>query len=345
MGSECRVSSGGAEADFLVARGGSADGAGRQAGTPVLRGCGERSGGLGCAAMDSVTIFSPAKINLSLAITGRRADGFHELVSVVSQLAFGDTLRAERSAEGAGATLVCDTEGVPLDGTNLILKAAAKFAEATGWRGGVRFSLEKRIPIGAGLGGGSSNAVAALRALERLSGIELDAARRLELAAALGSDCPLFWHDAPVVMRGRGERIAALPSGVAARLHGRRVLVFKPDFGVATAWAYQALAARPDWYADAAAEESRLSAWIADAAAPAETLLANTLERPVFAKWVALPAMLAWLRERHGVTARMSGSGSACFVLLGADANESEAIASIREGWGRSAFVQATTLA
>jgi 4-diphosphocytidyl-2C-methyl-D-erythritol kinase len=295
--------------------------------------------------MDSVTIFSPAKINLSLAITGRRADGFHELVSVVAQLGFGDTLRAERADEGAGATLSCDAPGVPTDGTNLILRAAEKFAEATGWRGGVRFSLEKRIPVGAGLGGGSSNAVAALRTLERLSGIALDAARRLEIAAALGSDCPLFWHDAPVVMRGRGERIEVLPAGAAARLRGRRVLVFKPDFGVATAWAYQALAARPEWYADAAAEEARLAAWIADAAAPAESLLANTLERPVFDKWIALPALLARLRERHGVEARMSGSGSACFAFLAADANVAEATATIRAAWGETAFVQATALA
>lgn len=308
---------------------------------------GFRAGGerLGCAAMDSVTIFSPAKINLSLAITGRRADGFHELVSVVAQLGFGDTLKAERAEDGACATLACDVSGVPTDGSNLILRAAAKFAEATGWRGGVKFSLEKRIPVGAGLGGGSSNAVAALRALERLSGVALDASRRLELAAALGSDCPLFWHDAPVVMRGRGERIEPMAGGAAGRLRGRRVLVFKPDFGVATAWAYQALAARPKWYADAAAEEARLAAWLADAAAPAEALLANTLERPVFAKWVALPALLAWLRERHDISARMSGSGSACFALLDDKADESAAVETIRSAWGETAFVQATTLA
>lgn len=295
--------------------------------------------------MDSVTIFSPAKINLSLAITGRRSDGFHELVSVVSRLDFGDTLRAERAADGAEPTLVCGAEGVPTDGTNLVLRAAARFAEATGWRGGVRFFLDKKIPVGAGLGGGSSNAVAALRALERLGGIELGAARRVEIAAELGSDCPLFWHEAPVVMRGRGERIEVLPEGVAARLRGRSVLVFKPDFGVATAWAYQALAARPERYADAAAEEARLAAWMADAAAPAEALLTNTLERPVFDKWVALPTLLGWLRERHGVTARMSGSGSACFALLAADANVAELIATIRAAWGETAFVQATTLA
>lgn len=294
--------------------------------------------------MDSVTIFSPAKINLSLAITGRRADGFHELVSVVSQLRFGDTLRAAKAEAGAGFTLRCDRPDVPTDGTNLILRAAKKFSEATGWRGDAEFVLEKRIPVGAGLGGGSSNAVAALRALERLSGVALAPGLRDGIAAELGSDCPLFWRERPVVMRGRGEVIEELPAA-ASRLSGRRVLVFKPDFGVATAWAYQALAARPEWYADAAASEAALAAWRADESAPAEALLANTLERPVFAKWAALPALLAWLRERHGVVARMSGSGSSCFALLAAKQDEAPLIATIRDAWGAGAFVQATELA
>ncbi|MCX6937053.1 MAG: 4-(cytidine 5'-diphospho)-2-C-methyl-D-erythritol kinase [Verrucomicrobia bacterium] len=295
--------------------------------------------------MHTVTLFSPAKLNLSLAITGRRADGFHELISVTSQLAFGDTLRATRGEDGAGFVLRCDAPGVPVDGTNLVLKAAAAFAAETGWRGGVAFDLEKRTPAGAGLGGGSSNAVAALRALEALSGVTLEAERRVALAARLGSDCALFWHDRPGVRRGRGEFIEALGEAQAARLRGRRVLIFKPHFGVATAWAYQALAARPEWYADAVAEEARLAGWLADGAAPLERLLGNTLERPVFAKWVALPAMLAWLRERHGLEARMSGSGSACFAILPDEADVAAITVTIREGWGAEVFVQATELA
>jgi 4-diphosphocytidyl-2-C-methyl-D-erythritol kinase len=294
----------------------------------------------------AVAVFSPAKINLSLAITGRRADGFHELVSVVAPLAFGDTLHAELvSPEGGGFSLACAAEGVPIDGTNLVLRAAAKFAEAAGWRGGVRFTLEKRIPVGAGLGGGSSNAVAALLALARLSGLALPHATLDEIAAGLGSDCPLFLRAAPVLMRGRGERVEPLPPAAAARLRGRRVLVFKPGFGVSTPWAYQALAARPEWYADAAAHEAALAAWLADPAAPAEHLLVNTLERPVFAKWPALPVLLAWLRERHGVEARMSGSGSACFALLAPDRDAAPLLATIREAWGAEAFAETTTLA
>lgn len=303
------------------------------------------AGSVWVGGVHTVTFFSPAKLNLSLAITGRRADGFHELISVTSQVAFGDTLRATRGEDGAGFVLRCDAPGVPVDGTNLVLKAAAAFAAETGWRGGVAFELEKRTPAGAGLGGGSSNAVAALRALEALSGVTLAEERRVGLAAGLGSDCPLFWHERPVVMRGRGEFIEPLDEAAGARLRGRRVLIFKPDFGVATAWAYQALAARPEWYADAVVEEARLAKWLADGAAPLGQLLGNTLERPVFAKWVALPTMLVWLKERHGLEARMSGSGSACFALLEAGAEVGAIMATIREGWGAEVFVQATELA
>lgn len=294
--------------------------------------------------METVSIPCPAKVNLSLAITGRRADGFHELVSVVAQLAFGDTLHARRVADGQGFSLTCEVAEVPVDESNLVLRAARLFAAATGWGGGVEFFLEKRIPMGAGLGGGSSNAVAALRALERLSGRELGATRRDALAAELGSDCPLFWREVPVVMRGRGERVEVLAEGAEARLRGRRLVVFKPGFGVATAWAYQALAATPGAYADGAAEEARLAAWMADDGAKAEGVLLNTMERPVFAKWIALPAMLAWLRERHGLEARMSGSGSACFAFLPEGTDLAAVTQTVREGWGEEAFVQATQL-
>lgn len=301
--------------------------------------------------METVTIFSPAKVNLSLAITGRRADGFHELVSVVAPLKFGDTLtvsRAEAAATGPGGgatTLSCDMPDVPVDATNLVLRAAAGFAEATGWREPVRFTLTKRIPMGAGLGGGSSNAVAALRGLEAVSGRVLGEARRLKLAAALGSDCPLFLRERALVMRGRGERLDELPEGAARRLRGLAVLVFKPGFGVATAGAFRDLAARPEWYADAATEEARLAAWMADDEASPARLLLNTLERPVFEKWRALPTMLEWLRARHGLEARMSGSGSACFAIVDGGVDIDAVRRTIREGWGEGAFVQATELA
>jgi len=296
-----------------------------------------------------VSLFSPAKLNLFLAVTGRRADGFHDLVSVAAPLDFGDQLAAEAREPMAGNgrhfSLACDQPEVPVDGSNLVLKAAAAFVAATGWPGGVDFKLTKRIPVGAGAGGGSSNAVAALRALNQLSGGVLAEDKLAAIAASLGSDCALFLHGAPVVMRGRGERIEALPASAAARLRGRRVLLFKPSFGISTPWAYGRMAAEaPAHYQPAADAEARLGAWLGGGA-PAEGLLANNMEGVAFAKYMALPVLLAKLQREFGVTARMSGSGSACFAVLRDDNATAPLVAAIRAAWGPRCLLQEARLA
>ena len=311
-----------------------------------------------------VTVFSPAKINLFLAVTGRRADGYHDLVSVTAPLDFGDELVAEdggrrtedggRRTEDGGLsfakamkdksesrqfTLECDNPEVPVDGSNLVLKAAEAFAAATGWETPVHFRLTKRIPLGAGLGGGSSNAVAALRALNQLSGGRLTDEKLAGVAAALGSDCALFLKNAPVVMRGRGEHIAELPQAAARRVRGRRVLVFKPGFAISTPWAYQRMIARGADYIPSAEAEAKLAAWLAGDA-PAEELLFNNMEGAAFEKFIALPVLLEKLRGEFGVAGRMSGSGSACFALLSEARNAAPIAARVRECYGEPAFVR-----
>ena len=294
--------------------------------------------------MNALSVFSPAKINLFLAITGRRADGFHDLVSVAAPLDFGDELRVEADARGE-FSLSCDAAGVPLDETNLVMKAARAFREASGWTGGAKFFLTKRIPTGAGLGGGSSNAVAALRALNTLAGGRLGEETLAGIAARLGSDCALFLREAPVVMRGRGERLESLPAEAAARLRGRRLLVFKPEFGIGTAWAYGEMAKRaPGVYLPDGDAEARLAAWTGDARAPAEALLFNNMETVAFEKYLALPVLLAWLRDEFGVAAGMSGSGSACFALLRDDTPVTALAARVREAWGGEAFAVETRI-
>lgn len=299
----------------------------------------------------AVTIFSPAKINLFLAVTGRRTDGFHDLVSVAAPLEFGDELSAEPGAATPGAegvpvqfTLTCEEPGVPVDATNLILKAAMAFAAATGWKQPVKFHLTKRIPLGAGLGGGSSNAVAALRALNELSGGRASEAQLEALAGALGSDCALFLPAAPVVMRGRGERVEVLPAGASARLRGRRVLVFKPSFGISTPWAYGRMVARGGDYEPADRAEGRLAAWL-ESTRPAEELLLNNMEAAAFEKFVALPVLREKLQADFGVRARLSGSGSACFALLGEGDEAAPLEAVIRAAWGETATLIETRLA
>ncbi len=294
-----------------------------------------------------VSLFSPAKINLLLAVTGRREDGFHDLVSVVAPLDFGDQLvgkiREQRTADRGQFTLECDHPEVPVDGSNLVLKAAEAFVAATGWKGAVHFRLSKRIPPGAGLGGGSTNAVAALRALNQIAGGLLDGAQLAGVAATLGSDCALFLANAPVVMRGRGERVELLPAQAAARLRGRRVLIFKPAFGIGTPWAYQRMIVRGADYLPAAAAEARLAAWV-KGNAQAEELLFNNMEPAAFEKYLALPVLLEKLRGEFGVEARMSGSGSACYAMLGENEVTAPLVAGIRECWGAGVFVQEARL-
>lgn len=292
--------------------------------------------------MAALTYFSPAKINLFLAITDRRADGFHNVVSMVAPLTWGDTLHVEPAE---AISLTCDDPAVPTGPSNLVIKAANAFVSATGWKGGARFRLEKRIPVGAGLGGGSSNAATALRALNHLAGEPLSAVQLADVAAAVGSDCALFLAGKPCIMRGRGERVEVLPDSAARRLRGRPLLVVKPAFGISTAWAYGAMAANaPRDYVSAQQAEARLKGWVTHDE-PAETLLFNNMEAVAFRKFPALPALLDRFARDFRVTVRMSGSGSACFAFLAPEAPVTAMIEVIRECWGESAIVVQTALA
>ncbi len=295
-------------------------------------------------ALSTHNLQAPAKINLFLAVTGRRPDGFHDLLSVAVPLVWGDAVGVEPG--GSSFSVDCDSPGVPTDGTNLVLKAAEAFRSATGWTGGARFSITKRIPYGAGLGGASSDAAAALEALNAVAGRPLDAAGTARVAASVGSDCALFLAKGPVVMRGRGERVEALPKEPYGRIRGMRALVFKPGFAVPTPWAYARLAAgAPRSYVAPERAESLLGSWIQTAGAPPWDLYFNSFERPVFAKFGALPIVLDRLRDRFGIEARMTGSGSACFALLNENTDAGPVTAAVREAWGASAFVVETRVA
>ena len=156
--------------------------------------------------MTSARVFAPAKLNLFLAITGKRADGFHDLVSVVTPLAMGDVLTLQARPKATGDTLACRHPEVPVDASNLVLKAAAAYRKRAGSDGPppVHFILEKETPAGAGLGGGSSDAAAALRGMNELARRPMAAEGLRVCAAEVGSDVPLFLENGPVVMRGRG---------------------------------------------------------------------------------------------------------------------------------------------
>jgi len=244
-----------------------------------------------------MTIEAPAKVNLVLRILGRRTDGFHALETLMVPLTLSDSVSVA-VAGGEGVVLSCDDPAVPADATNLAWRAAEAFAAATGLKFHATIALTKRIPSGAGLAGGSSNAATVLRALDRLLGTRLPAAELEEIAARLGSDVPFFIRRQTSWCRGRGEIIEP-----ASPLPARDLLLAKPPFPVPTVWAYSAWAAAP-WYPAVPVDVDGLS-------------LVNDLEAPVFSKYLLLPALKTWLNRQPEVeAAMMSGSGSTVFAIL-----------------------------
>ena len=280
-----------------------------------------------------------AKLNLSLAITGRRADGFHELISLVAPIALADTLTLD---VGRPLGLTCDDASLPVDGSNLVLKIAAAYVKRRPSAPTGHFHLTKKVPHGAGLGGGSSDAAAALRLLDQASGDPIGLEVLETLAAEVGSDCPFFVRGQAAVMRGRGERLEILPLAARAALAGRKVVLVKPPFGVPTPEAY-ALLAKAGKYRPAAQAEAELAAWIAQPAAD-PSVLGNDLAAPVFAKYLALPVGLESFRRATGVNWQMTGSGSACFAFVSDGFDHARLRADVRRAWGPGAWVEETVI-
>ena len=276
---------------------------------------------------------------MSLAITGRRADGFHELVSLVTPVALADTLTLD---VGRPLGLTCDDPALPVDGTNLVLKAAVAYARRRPAAPIGHFHLTKRVPHGAGLGGGSADAAAALRLLDRATGNPLGPEVLESLAAEVGSDCPFFVRGQAAVMRGRGERLELLPAAARAALAGRKVVLAKPPFGIPTPEAY-GLLVKAGQYRPAAQAEAELAAWFARPVAD-PALLGNDLAEPVFGKYVALPAGLASFRRVTGVDWHMTGSGSACFAWVKDGFDQAGLRADAVRVWGPGAWVAETVI-
>lgn len=242
---------------------------------------------------------APAKVNLSLRILGKRPDGFHDLESLVTPISLADEVTVKTSI-GQGVKVRCSDASLPQDDSNLAAVAARQFHSHTGIRFQVHIDIEKHIPAGAGLGGGSSDAATVLIALDSIFETNLGTAGLEEIAAKIGSDVPFFIRRRPSWMRGRGEVIetAELPKPLT-------LVLIKPPFGVDTGWAYKR------W-----ASASGLPGASTDPQQVAGIELFNDLEKPVFEKYVFLSLVKDWLREQPECAgAIMSGSGSTTFGI------------------------------
>ena len=278
---------------------------------------------------------SGCKVNLLLNILYRRPDGFHELETVMQPVPLCDKLTFTRCPHGV--ELSCDDPRLPVDSGNLVHRAAATFLTVANCHEGVRIRLEKRIPLAAGLGGGSGNAATTLLALNELFGQPLAAPRLHEMAAALGSDVPFFLQNGPALATGRGEQTEPLPPFPA--LHGATLLLIHPGFGIATAWAYRQLANFPDALNGQQGRARRLVEQLQyPDLSRARAALYNSLEAPALDKYPILATYQEFLREQGAAVTLMSGSGSTTFAIFASAAGAEAALAKFKSRFGDTAW-------
>jgi 4-diphosphocytidyl-2-C-methyl-D-erythritol kinase len=288
---------------------------------------------------------SACKVNFLLNILGKRADGFHELETLLVPLPLWDELEFEPRPTAAGISMECDHPLVPAGPENLACRAAARFIDAASIRSGLRIRLVKNLPVAAGIGAGSANAAAALLALNELWDFPLTSGQLLGIAAELGSDVPFFLQDRPALGIGRGEQITPLQDPWPA-FQGVWILLAHPGFGVSTAWAYQALARHPDSLEGSPGRAARLADSLASGTALDQIAseFYNSLEAPVLAKFPILALYQKFLAERGAVVARMSGSGSATFALAESEERAARLAEAFQGEFGPSVWLATASL-
>ncbi|WP_310599346.1 4-(cytidine 5'-diphospho)-2-C-methyl-D-erythritol kinase [Desulfobulbus sp.] len=275
-----------------------------------------------------VTVRAPAKINLFLRITGRRPDGYHLLSTWMQKVDLCDTI--ELAVCGEGIRFSCTGDGVPGDRDNLVYRAADLYLQAVRGRDGLpalgaAIELRKRIPVAAGLGGGSSDAAATLRAMNGLFGSALAPDELVGLGLRLGADVPFFLADSPAALAtGIGEILRPVPS-----LQGYSVVLVNPGFPVSTRWAYQtfALTKKEDASNLANLQECVVEdvCWgDSGAMIQPDAPLVNDLETVTVARYPLLERLKGELLRHGAVQALMSGSGPTVFGLF-ADHHKAEA--------------------
>ena len=269
---------------------------------------------------------APAKVNLFLHVTGRRADGYHLLDSLV---VFAGAQDAVRAAAAPGLTLVVDgpeAGALGQEPDNLVLRAARALADAAGLAPRAALILDKVLPVASGIGGGSADAAAALRALNLLWGLGWSEARLAEVALPLGADIPACVASRPVRMGGIGEVLGPAPllPGFGILLANPRVALATPSVFRARGGAFSPPASLPVRWDDAAALARDLA------------MLRNDLEAPAVALCPPVAEVLAALRALPGcLLARMSGSGATCFALFAEADAARQAAAALPGAWWR----------
>ena len=279
--------------------------------------------------MTAFRLKAPAKVNLCLRVLGKRTDGFHEIESVFYQISLFDTLTFERSDQ---LLLTCDGKACGPIEQSLVIKAASLMRRRYGVAAGACINLDKQIPSGAGLGGGSSDAATALMGLNRLWGLNLTIEGLCALAEQVGSDVPFFLYGPAARVSGRGEIVS--PFAPNSPFH---LLVVKPDCSVSTGWAYHNLSK------DLTLTKNRLNSKICCSSLTGGAIskvvggLWNDFEEIVFKSFPEISEVKSRLLDAGALGAVMSGSGSSVVGLF--DSREHAVLASkeFRQFWNATA--------
>jgi 4-diphosphocytidyl-2-C-methyl-D-erythritol kinase len=272
----------------------------------------------------TIAVRAPAKINLFLRVVGRRRDGYHEIYSLIQTVNLFDEI--ELTTKASGIDLTCDVPGLPVDESNLVCRACRLLQEHTRLDGGVDIRLRKRIPIGSGLGGGSSDAAATLKGIRELYGLRLSDGELARIGSRIGSDVPLFFSRGQALISGRGEVVeeTSLPTDY-------RVALVVPDFSVSTSWAYSQLrilltsfSPVPTFHSDKRGQEFYKS--LSD--------IGNDFADLVVGENPEVGVAMDDLRRAGAQHVGLSGSGSAFYGLFGMESDlDMETLFSDRIGW------------
>lgn len=270
-------------------------------------------------------VLAPAKVNLFLRIVGRRADGYHLLDSLMVPVSLCDEILIDARSGSLEIIVTCNDSTIPTDETNLAYKAAALLCRETDTQGKISIALHKRIPAGAGLGGGSSDAAAVLKSLNTLLSVKLSEAQLCTLGARLGADVPFFIPCRPAKVEGIGEILTAV-----SPLPSRWVVLIVPPFGVSTLWAYR----RFDELSPAEMPRSQV---VGRCLSPKS--LMNDLERAVIPAYPQIGRIKDSLLRLGAEGALMSGSGSAVFGTFQSRITAEQAVAMLT-GEGKTFLVE-----
>jgi len=272
----------------------------------------------------SITLPAFAKINWGLRVIGKRADGYHELDTILQTISLHDTIHLTASNDSK-IVLSCDDRSLPAGAENLVYRAAEALRVRFAPNGGARMRLEKRIPWQAGLGGGSSNAAVTLIGLCHLWKIETSSTELSEIASTLGADVPFFLYGGTARCRGIGSQVTPLPDG-----DEKFLLILKPKASVSTAQAYQALNAAS---LTTLSDDTILSG--SPAPRDRDNVRANDFEPVVFRLWPEIERSKAALTKAGALSAMLAGSGAAVFGIFDNREAQERAIQAIdlEPGW------------